>query len=48
MNYRTVNAQGTAAQKIEEKMFQNIIKDKARAEGARLLRKYHGKKIFVF
>jgi hypothetical protein len=29
-------------------MLENVIKDKARAEGAHLLRKYHGKKIFVF
>jgi hypothetical protein len=29
-------------------MLENVIKDKSRAEGAHLLRKYHGKKIFVF
>ena len=29
-------------------MIEKVIKDKSRAEGAHLLRKYHGKKIFVF
>lgn len=29
-------------------MLENVMKDKSRAEGAHLLRKYHGKKIFVF
>ena len=29
-------------------MLEAVMKNKARAEGAHLLRKYHGKKIFVY
>lgn len=48
MNLRQLNQQTVTSMKIEERMLDSCPKDKARAEGAHLLRRYHGKKIFVY